>query len=81
MFWQRRKSVFLKKRLENSPDETAFLNSQDGVKAEVRHIDFLHPALPPFWIEAGERASDFLEKVPLLRSVSGSLAIWGEIEK
>ncbi len=84
-----KKIGFFKRRTENSPGETAFLrrrlkkslNSLDGVAAEVRCIDFLHPSIPVDWIEPAERTSDFLEKVPLLRSISGSLAIWGKIEK
>lgn len=84
-----RKIGFFQRRAENSPNETAFicgrlesfLNSLDGVKARVRHIDFLHPALPARWIKSAERLSDFLERVPLIRTISGSLAIWGKIEK
>jgi len=84
-----KKCGFVKRRTENSPDETAFvrtrlknlLNSFQGVKAEIRNIDFLHPALPAAWIGPAEMVSDLLEKVPLVRVISGSLAVWGIIEK
>jgi SAM-dependent methyltransferase len=84
-----KKIGFFKRRTENSPGETAFirsrlkkyLNSRAGVTVEVQNIDFLHPALPARWIGRAERLSDFLEKTPLVRTVSGSLAIWGSIGK
>jgi SAM-dependent methyltransferase len=84
------KSVpWLKRRLGDSPGETAFvrrrlrrfLNSLPGVKAEVRNIDFLHPLVPAALVSAGEKISDFLEKVPLIREISGSLAVSGAIAK
>jgi len=82
-----KKIPWVKARLEGTPDETAFLrgrlgrrlNAIPGVKARVRNIDFLHPALPARWVDRAARASDVLEKVPLLREISGSLAIWGTI--
>lgn len=80
---------WLKRRLGDSPEETAFarrrlervLNSLPGVEAQVRNIDFLHPLVPPALIAAGEKVSDFLEKLPLVRAVSGSLAVTGVVAK
>ena len=80
---------WLKKELEDSPHETAFvrwklqkkLNSFWGTEARVKNIDFLHPLIPGRLIGVVEKMSDLLEKLPLVKEISGSLAIFGTILK
>ena len=80
---------WLKQELEDSPRETAFirwrlqekLNSFPGTRARVKNIDFLHPLVPAGLIGPVERASDLLERLPLVKEISGSLAIYGKISK
>lgn len=74
---------FIKKRLGDSQDETAFfrwkirrlLARQGFVQIEVRPFDFLHPAVPPAWIKSVAAAGSKLEKIPLLKEIAGSLHI------
>ncbi len=80
---------WLKRKLWDSPEETAFfrwrlkerLNSFPGTEAEVMNIDFVHPLIPECLLDAAERASGLLEKLPMIKEISGSLAIWGNIRK
>jgi SAM-dependent methyltransferase len=73
----------VKKRLGDSPDETAFFRwplqrrlKDTGFRdVQIQPFDFLHPKTPPSWIPAVERFSSGLEKVPLLREIAGSLYI------
>jgi ubiquinone/menaquinone biosynthesis C-methylase UbiE len=66
-----------------SPDEMAFsrfraaraLREAGFIEVEVRPFDFLHPSTPPGWIERVSRLGCWLEKVPLLREVTGSLLL------
>ncbi len=73
----------VKKRLGDSPDETAFFRwplrrwlERTGFR-EVRidPFEFLHPKTPPSWIPTVQNLSSVLEKIPLLREVAGSLYI------
>lgn len=75
--------LWLKKRLGDSPDETAFfkwplqrLLSSAGFKAvTVEPFDFLHPAVPQIMIPVFERLNTLLEHTPLVKEIAGSLFI------
>src|ERR1051326_1599368 len=71
---------FLKHRVGDSPDETAFfrwelvrLLRQVGFEdITVRNFDFLHPLTPPSWMSIVARIGDFMEKCPVVKEISGS---------
>lgn len=73
----------LKKALGDSPDETAFfiwsirkkLIKMGFTKVEIVPFDFLHPKIPKGMIKAVLPVTNFVEKVPFLRQISGSLYI------
>ena len=73
----------IKKRLGDSPDETAFFRwplQRRLARAGFREIritpfDFLQPKTPATWIPAVERIGRRLETLPLLREIAGSLQI------
>lgn len=73
----------IKQRLGDSPDETAFFRWRLGRRLEsagfravrIEPFDFLHPKIPPSWITTVQNLGYFLEKVPLLREMAGSLYI------
>jgi 2-polyprenyl-3-methyl-5-hydroxy-6-metoxy-1,4-benzoquinol methylase len=73
----------VKKRLGDSPDETAFFRwplhrrlEQTGFReVQIQPFDFLHPKTPPRWIAVVDRLSNALEKMPFLREIAGSLYI------
>jgi SAM-dependent methyltransferase len=66
-----------------SPDEMAFsrfraaraLTDAGFGEVLVKPFDFLHPAVPPRWIDRVARLGAWVESVPLLREVSGSLLL------
>lgn len=66
-----------------SPDEVAFsrfraraILTRLGYKdVSVRPLDFLHPSVPAARVDLLSRLGERLEKVPLLREVTGSLLI------
>ena len=72
--------------LQNSPEETAFyrwsiasfLSEQGFFQIKITPIDFLHPATPPLFINIISRISLFLEKLPLIKELSGSLIIYAK---
>lgn len=74
---------WLKRRLGDSPDETAFfrwplarLLRRYGFRdIRVEPFDFLHPAIPPALIPLGERLNRLCEGLPLVREIAGSLFI------
>ncbi len=74
---------WLKRRLGDSPDETAFFSWKIRkllIKAGFSQVkatpfDFLHPAIPPKLINPVLSISRIAEKTPLLRSIAGSLFI------
>jgi len=74
---------WLKKKLGDSPDETAFFRRQiSGLLARagfrgirVVPFDFLHPAIPESLLGVAVPFTGFLEKVPLFRAIAGSLHI------
>lgn len=73
----------IKRRLGDSPDETAFfkwgiarrLRRHGYTAVRVQPFDFLHPATPARLVPGLVGICMFLEKVPLLREVAGSLYI------
>ena len=73
----------LKKALGDSPDETAFfiwsirkkLTKMGFKKVEIVPFDFLHPKIPKGMIKAVLPLTNFAEKVPFIRQISGSLYI------
>jgi ubiquinone/menaquinone biosynthesis C-methylase UbiE len=73
----------VKKRLGDSPDETAFFRWPLHQKLKrvgfrdirIQPFDFLHPKVPRPWIPVVENLSRFAEKVPVLREIAGSLYI------
>src|SRR3989339_1064139 len=77
---------WLKRILGDSPDEIAFFRWKLarelidlGYKnVEVKNFDFLHPALPDFLAKIMERPLCRLEKIPVIKEISGSLLIYAE---
>src|SRR5437660_4994176 len=77
---------FIKRRMGDSPDETAFFRWEIGrllgqagfERISVRPFDFLHPLTPRRWLKAVERFGLFLERIPGLRQISGSLILRGQ---
>jgi SAM-dependent methyltransferase len=73
----------IKQRLGGSPDERAFFRwplkrrlERAGFRAvRIEPFDFLHPRIPPSWIPMIQNLGCFLEKMPLLREIAGSLYI------
>ena len=73
----------VKKRLGDSPDETAFfrwglrrrLELTGFREVRIDPFEFLHPKTPPSWIPTVQNLGSVLEKIPLLREVAGSLYI------
>ena len=71
----------IKRHLGDSPDETAFFRwplrrwiQQAGFRdVRIEPFDFLHPKVPAGWIPLVRNLSNFLEKLPLLREIAGSL--------
>jgi ubiquinone/menaquinone biosynthesis C-methylase UbiE len=72
---------FIKRRMGDSPDETAFFGWQlrrllrdlGFARIVVKYFDFLHPLTPVGWIDRISRLSLALENCPGLRALSGSL--------
>jgi SAM-dependent methyltransferase len=73
----------LKRRLGDSPDETAFFRwqLQNKLRAvgfkniRIECFDFLHPQIPTPLIPFCEKLGRWLEKVPLISEIAGSLYI------
>jgi SAM-dependent methyltransferase len=76
----------LKPRFGVSPDEMAFTRAAIGRvlrhvgfrRFTVRHFDFLHPSTPASLVPLVEPLVERLERVPLMRAVSGSMLIDAE---
>jgi len=74
---------FIKKAVGDSPDERAFIKGplekklkKYGFKnIEIVNFDFLHPAIPGWMLPVMERIALMVEKIPLMRAISGSLII------
>jgi ubiquinone/menaquinone biosynthesis C-methylase UbiE len=75
---------WIKKRMGDSPDETAFfrwqinrylLNAGFG-DIQITPFDWLHPLVPPKMINFVSKTGQFLEKIPLIKEIAGSLLIF-----
>jgi 2-polyprenyl-3-methyl-5-hydroxy-6-metoxy-1,4-benzoquinol methylase len=74
---------WIKKRMGDSPDETAFtkrqmkklLSGAGFVDIQITPFDWLHPATPTKLINVVERVGSFAEQLPLIREFAGSLHI------
>ncbi|MDD5570261.1 MAG: class I SAM-dependent methyltransferase [Bacteroidales bacterium] len=75
---------WLKRKLGDSPDETAFFRwpiirlfkKYNFRQIEVIPFDFLHPAIPSRLIKPISAIGNFIEKVPFIKEVAGSLYIY-----
>jgi len=73
----------LKRRLGDSPDETAFfrwslnklLRKSGFIEIIIKPFDFLHPALSPSLIQFISSLGEAVEKTPILKEIAGSLYI------
>ncbi|OGN10599.1 MAG: hypothetical protein A3J46_05315 [Candidatus Yanofskybacteria bacterium RIFCSPHIGHO2_02_FULL_41_11] len=74
---------FIKKLAGDSPDETAFIKwrlirilTDFGFKdIIIKNFDFLHPAIPQFMISYATKVCLAMERLPILKEISGSLVI------
>lgn len=74
---------YLRERLENSPDEIAFVRwrlartlDENGFEAiDIEPFDFLYPLTPRPLIRAVEVLGSVLERTPLVREIAGSLLV------
>ena len=74
---------FIKKLAGDSPDETAFFKWQIKKKLieynfnplTVKPFDFLHPSIPSSFIPFVKPATNFIEKIPIVKEIAGSLVI------
>jgi SAM-dependent methyltransferase len=74
---------WVKRRMGDSPDETAFfswemrsiLKKCGFQEITVRPFDWLHPAIPPRFIDSVSSIGERLEKIPIIKAFSGSLHI------
>lgn len=77
--------LWLREKLELSPDETALvrwkaetlLKKIGFTDIKVVNFDFLYPLTPKWAIPGVEKLSAVLEKIPLIKELSGSLVIFG----
>ncbi len=75
--------AFIKKAVGDSPDEKAFLKwslekklKKYGFKdIEIINFDFLHPAIPKFMLSIMRKITYIIEKIPVIKLISGSLII------
>lgn len=73
----------IKRRAGDSPDETAFfrweiarkLRSHDFTDISIVPFDFMHPQIPVSLLGIAGRLTFFIEKVPILKEIAGSLII------
>ena len=74
---------WLKRKLGDSPDETAFfrwqlislLKKHKFSRIEVIPFDFLHPSIAPSMIPIVSGIGNVCEKLPLMKEIAGSLYI------
>jgi len=75
----------IKRRLGDSPDETAFFKWSIGrtlletgfIDVVVIPHDFLHPAISPSFIPIVKKLGSVLEAIPFVREIAGSLLLAG----
>lgn len=73
----------LKRRAGDSPDETAFfrwgiagkLRDHGFADISIRPFDFLHPSIPASLLNIAGPLTAFMEKVPIVKEIAGSLII------
>lgn len=73
----------IKRRLGDSPDETAFFRwslqrrmvAAGFHQIRIQPFDFLHPRIDRRWIPFLQNVAEFLERMPLLSEIAGSLYI------
>lgn len=76
----------LRSKMEYSPDETALIRWQVEKILKnlgfsivlVKNHDFLHPKTPDWLIGVVMKFSNALEKMPIIKEISGSLIIWAK---
>jgi len=81
-----KKVRFIGKWLQNSPDETAFvrwklrglLRDEGFSNVNVIPFDFLHPAIPKSVLPVAIGFTRALERIPLVKEISGSLIVKAE---
>jgi len=74
---------WIKDRLGDSPDETAFVRwrlrrlllDAGLANPQITPFDWLHPATPTRWIGLVRGLGGWLERIPILRELAGSLYI------
>lgn len=77
---------WLKKIMCDTPTETAFyrnkfnlsLQKKGFTDVQIYPFDFLHPLTPSFMINFIRRFSLFLERIPLVKEIAGSLLIYAQ---
>jgi len=80
---------WLKKLTGDTPSETAFFRwrtkcnlQKNGFRqVSILPFEFLHPLTPVFLIDIIRRAEYFLEKLPIIKEITGSLLIYAEKEE
>ncbi len=81
--WLMKNVGWIGRRMGESPNETAFFKGQIRRLLErfgfediqIKPFDFLHPQTPEFLMNAVEKTGLFLERVPLVKEIAGSLEI------
>ena len=77
---------WLKRRLGDSPDETAFfrwrlralLKTAGFRRIDIVPFDFLHPQIPRAFVSAVEKLGRIVERIPIVSEFAGSLKITAE---
>ena len=86
--WLERNIAFVRKSMNNSPDETAFVRwalKKELIKTgfkdiSIRPFDFLHPLTPNILIPVISKIGNLVESIPLVREIAGSLLIYASKE-
>jgi hypothetical protein len=76
----------LKKALGDSPDETAIIRWKLAkqmkaigfTKVWIFPYDFLHPSVPKAFIPIVKRVGEWVEKIPVMKEIAGSVIIFGQ---
>ena len=82
--WLERNIPFIRKAMNNSPDETAFVRwalekrliNTGFTNVSIRPFDFLHPFTPSMLIPFISNIGNLVESIPLTREIAGSLLIY-----
>jgi 2-polyprenyl-3-methyl-5-hydroxy-6-metoxy-1,4-benzoquinol methylase len=83
------RNPWLRRKMEFSDDEIAFTRRQLNKELlqagyeqiEVAHFDFLFPNIPDSLMETVDRVGCLLERVPVIKTLSGSLLIIAQAPK